>query len=129
MIEFLAQDGASGQPWFDPNTFGALYGGLVGGLGGGLGGCLGAAAGYFAPRGKYRGLVLGGFWLFVVLGAIHLAAAVVALATGQPPAIYGALSLVGVLFSVIFGSLLPVVRRRYAEAEQRRMHAAGLRAS
>lgn len=115
------------EPWADPNGFGAIYGAVAGGLGGPLAGLLGAAAGALAPRGKARGLVLGGFGLFLALGAASLLVGLYALGMGQPPGIWFPMVLTGSILLVVMGSLLPVVRRRYAEAERRRIDAEGLR--
>ena len=38
------------EPWFDENSFGALYGAIVGGGLGTLGGLVGCLAGVLAPR-------------------------------------------------------------------------------
>ena len=118
------------DPWFpDPNMFGAIYGSVVGGVGGSLLGLLGAAAGTLAPQGKGRSWILGSMTAAVGLGVVQLAAGIVALATGQPYGIWYPLLLTGVIFTVVVGALLPVVRRRYDEAEQRRMQAESIRAS
>lgn len=116
-------------PWIDPNTFGAHYGGIVCGLGGALGGLLGAAAGTLAPRGKGRRWILGAMSVFVALGVAQLILGAAALILGQPFGIWYPLLLCGVLFIVVIGGLLPVVRRAYEHAEHRRIDAAGLRRS
>lgn len=107
-------------PWFDdPNRFGALFGAIVGGGGGALGGILGALAGLLAPRGKAKRMVIGGFVLFVSVGVIFLAAGLYALASGQPYSIFYPLLLCGAIFCFVLGGLLPVVLKRYREAERR----------
>ena len=50
-----------------------------------------------------------------------------ALATGQPYHVWYPFALMGFILAVVLGSLLPVVRRRYAQAEQRRIDAEALR--
>jgi MFS family permease len=115
------------EPWFDPIKFGALYGGIGGGLLGSLGGVLGAVAGKFAPQGKARGFVLGAFTAFTLIGIANLVVGIYAVATGQPYGIWYPLVLIGVLLSVLFAMLKPVVRKRYEEAETRRMDAAAFR--
>ncbi len=113
------------EPWFDPNKFGAYYGGIGGSLVGLFGGTLGALSGYLGPRGRGRGLILGGFTFFVIIGAIHLAAGLFALISGQPYGIWYPLVLLGGIMTAVFGMLLPVVRQRYREAEMRDMQTGG----
>jgi hypothetical protein len=115
------------EPWFDPIKFGMLYGGIGGGLLGTLGGVLGAAAGALAPKGKARGFVLGAFTAFMLIGIANLVLGIYAVATGQPYGIWYPLVLIGVLLTVLFAALKPVVRKRYDEAEARRMDAAAFR--
>lgn len=115
------------EPWFDPIRFGALYGAIGGGALGGLGGILGAAAGYFAPRGKGRSVILGAFAGLAVVGILHIVVGVYALVSGQPYGIWYALLLTGAILTIVMGALFPVVRKRYAEAEARRIDAAVLR--
>jgi hypothetical protein len=114
-------------PWFEPNTFGAWYGAMAGGVGGSLVGLWGALAGTLAPRGKGRGLVLGGFGVFFVCGLASLGLGVAALASGQPYGIWYPPLMVGIVLSGVIGGLLPAVRKRYAEAEARRLEAEGIR--
>jgi hypothetical protein len=115
------------QPWFDPIRFGALYGGIGGGLLGSLGGILGAAAGTLAPKGKGRSFILGAFTLMMVVGVGHLVVGLYALSVGQPYGIWYPLVLIGGILTMVCGSLRPVVRKRYEEAEARRMDAAAFR--
>ena len=116
-------------PWFDPNQFGALFGAIGGGVGGTLGGLLGAAAGVLAPKGKGRKLILGGMGALIGVGLISLGFGVVALVMGQPFGIWYPPSLIGLVFTIVPGALIPVIRTRYAEAEARRIEAEGLRSS
>jgi hypothetical protein len=111
------------QPWFDENMFGALWGSIVGGGGGTLGGLWGALIGTLAPRGKGRAWLIGIGWVFVGLGVLSLAFGLYALAAGQPYGIWYGPLLTGVMFTVVIGCLLPVVYKRYAEAEARRVQA------
>lgn len=115
------------QPWFDPATFGAWVGALGGGIGGTLAGCLGAAAGIFAPRGRHRRAILGGFAVVAAAGGASLVLGIAALALGQPYAIWFPPLLPGVVLGGVGGALIPAVRRAYERAERRRLDAAGLR--
>ncbi|MCG3122189.1 MAG: hypothetical protein GIKADHBN_00570 [Phycisphaerales bacterium] len=112
--------------WWSMQT-GIWIGSLGGAAAGVLGGGLGAMAGYCAPRGKCKGLVLGTQTALVAVGVVALIAGIVALATGQPRHVYYPLLLGGFTCSVVMGSLLPVVRMRYRQAEQRRLDAGILR--
>jgi hypothetical protein len=114
-------------PWFDPNLFGAIYGSVAGGVGGTLGGLLGAAAGVLAPQGKGRAWVMAGFGLLVAAGLASLGFGVAALAMGQPYGIWYPPVLVGLILPGVVMGVLPAVRKRYAEAESRRIDAEGLR--
>ncbi len=115
------------EPWFDPNTFGMLVDAIGGGVGGTLGGLIGAAAGVLAPRGKARFAVLGSMWLMALVGLATLATGIVAVTQQQPYAIWYPLVLLGGIFTLVMGTLIPVVRKRYTEAEHKRMAAVELR--
>lgn len=118
------------QPWFaDPNAFGAWYGAIAGGVGGSLGGLLGSLVGYCAPRGKSKRLVLAALGFFTALGLLQLGFGLVALAAGQPFGIWYPPTLCGAIYTVVMGGLFPMVRRRYEEAEGRRVDAEGIRHS
>jgi hypothetical protein len=108
--------------WFDPN----LYAWIPGTLLGVVGGTLGALAGALAPRGRARGLVLGLFAAAALASFALLAIGVAALLVGQPYGIWYGFGLPGLLGSVLFAALYPVVQRRYLEAETRRLQAADL---
>lgn len=118
------------EPWFsDPNTFGAWFGAIVGGGGGTLGGILGAVGGVCAPRGKCKDFVLGGMYLMAVGGVSLAVTGVVALLKEQPYAIWYPFLLSGCIFATVSIALIPVLRGRYREAEQRRLAAEELRRS
>ena len=111
------------EPWFDENTFGALFGAIVGGGGGTLIGLWGGLAGTFASQGKGRSLVLGTAWAFVGLGVVLACAGLYALVAGQPFHIWFWPCQVGFIAALLVGCLIPVIRRRYNEAEVRRLQA------
>lgn len=113
-------------PWWTEQTAG-IIGGLLGGGAGVLGGVLGSVIGYCAPRGVARTAVLGLMFACVAIGIGLVIACVVAIFMGQPWYVSGALALPGFILTVVMGSLIPVVRVRYAQAESRRMSAAGIR--
>ena len=106
-------------PWFDdPNRFGAWFGGIVGGVGGGLCGLLGALTGLLAPKGKGRGFIVAGFLFFIAIGLVLLVVGFCALIARQPYAIWFPFLLSGLIFCGVMGGLLPVVLKRYREAEK-----------
>lgn len=115
------------EPWFDPQTFGAYAGGFGGAGVGLLGAFFGGFGSWAARRGKFRGLVLGGMGVSGLLCVLSLAAGLVAVASGQPYAIWYPFTLIGAIGSGCFLGLLPVMRKRYTEAENRRFEAAGIR--
>ena len=115
------------EPWFDQQTSG-LIGALLGaGIGAGFGGIGGAMAGVLAPRGRAKPLVYGVFLSGVVIGILLAGTGLVALLLGQPRYVWYALGFPGFLVAVVMGSLFPMVRARYAQADQRRLDAESLR--
>ena len=114
----LAQSGAW---WTD------RQGGLIGGIGGSVLGLMGALIGVLVQTGRARSFVLGSMILLAALGVAVVAGGIAALAFKQPYGVYYPLLLGGGLSAIIFGSLIPVARRRYAEIELRRITAADVR--
>ncbi len=108
----LAQSGRRGPGWL---------GGLVGGLLGSLLGLLGAAIGVLSATGRHRRLVMGLLWAGIICGLTTLAGGLVAIVVW--PGVSAVLILAGSLAALIFMPLRAVVRRRYDEAELRRMQA------
>lgn len=104
------------EPWFDPMQWAWLPGTLLGVLGG----LWGSLAGVLAPQGKARPLVLGLGWSLLGVSLFLFAAGLTALASGQPFGVWFFLLSAGLL-GEIFVVLVPVVRKRYQEAEQQRM--------
>src|SRR4051812_5280123 len=111
------------EPWFDELTFGVLVGGIGGGVGGSLAGVWGGLVGMLAPRGKGRAVLIPIGWAFVGLSALSLTFGLCALAAGQPYGIWYGPLLGGVIVGGVVGGLMPVVYKRYAEAEVRRVQA------
>ncbi|MEM1423235.1 MAG: hypothetical protein AAGH64_04450 [Planctomycetota bacterium] len=114
-------------PWFDPATAG-----LIGGIGGATVGVLfgavgGAAGGYFAPRGQHKRLIVGYFIAWGVLGVLALATGLVALTTSQPYHVYYTFLLQGFLVTALTATLIPVLLKRYRQAEERLLDAEQLR--
>jgi hypothetical protein len=105
------------EPWFNPN----LYAWIPGTLYGCTCGVLGGMAGWLAPRGKARGLVLGAWWLMLAVAVAFLAAGLVAFFSGQPYGVWYGLALPGVIGLIVLGGNLPTIRRAYRAAEMRRI--------
>jgi hypothetical protein len=98
-------------------------GGYIGGIFGTLFGCLGAVIGVLATLGRARTLVLGALKASLVLGAAATLTGFIAMALGQPYEVYFTLLLLGVIAAGVAGFNIAPVRRRYEEAELRRMKA------
>lgn len=107
--------------------------GLVGGIGGSvlgvLGGTLGAMAGVLAPRGKGKAIVLGGMVVLALAGVVATGIGVCAMIAKQPYHVWYPLLLGGGIGTIVLGSLIPVVRMRYKQAERRKLDAEGIRNS
>jgi hypothetical protein len=97
--------------------------GLLGGAAGSAVGLLGALIGTLCTLGRGRRFVMAGLLALGVSGLALLAAGLVALALGQPYAVWYPLVLMGVLDPVLAFSLLPTARRRFEAIELRRMRA------
>ena len=108
--------------WFDPN----LWAWLPGTLFGCLGGLWGALAGVLAPGGKARGFVIGTGMGLIAASAVMLVVGAVGLAMKQPFWVWFAFVLPGLQGVFLLGFLLPMVARRYGEAEQGKIAARDL---
>lgn len=114
-------------PWFDEQTAG-LVGGLLGaGVGTVFGGIGGGIGGPLAALGKAKTFVLGIFIVGIALGVAMLGVAVVAIASGQPWWVWVSFLGPGVICAGVMGGLLPVVKLRYRQAEQRKLDAQSFR--
>ncbi len=105
--------------------------GLIGGIGGSVlgvvGGTLGALAGVLAPRGKGKAIVLGGMWVLALGSLAALGAGIYAVANTQAHHVWYPLVLGGGIGTLVLGSLIPMVRMRYRQAERRRLDARQIR--
>jgi hypothetical protein len=110
------------DPWFNEN----LYSWVPGTALGVLGGLWGALAGNLAPRGRARGLVLGGMWALLLGSGVLLALGLIALLSGQPYGVWYGVELAGAIGVVVIGANAPNVYRVYRAAEERRLAARDL---
>ena len=108
------------DPWWNETTgrYVASFGGAGLGM---LCGVYGALVGALAPKGKARRPMIVVHVVLLSVGVVALILGVIALASGQPRHVWYPLLLVGGILSLVLGFLLPVVRRRYEEAKQRRV--------
>ena len=116
------------EPWFDENAFAVLFN-TIGGVFGGIVGTWGGLTGWLAPQGRARGLIYGLWGVFMVVGVALLGFGLYALAVGQPYGIWYFPTLTGGLVTFLLTILYPVVRKRYAQADARRMEAEAIRRS
>ena len=108
------------SPWWTETT-GTWLGSLGGAVLGVTCGVFGALVGTLSPRGIARRAILTSHVCLLGIGILMALAAVVALVTSQPYHVWYPLALMGGMLTLVLGILLPVVRRRYAEAEARRL--------
>lgn len=110
--------GESPQAWWSGPSAG-----LWGGIGGSVIGLMGAAIGTLSSNRKTRtlvpGMMKGGF----ALGVFLLLVGGLAVMQSQPYEVYYPLLLSGLLCSVLFGTLLPVIQNRIRADELRQMDA------
>lgn len=97
--------------------------GLIGGIVGSGLGILGAAIGWLGSTGRARGFVLGALKAIAYLGVGAVALGGLALASGQPYAVYYPLFLLGTITAALGLSLPRSMSKRYVELELRRMQA------
>ena len=107
----------SGAWWNDREA------GWYGGMAGGLIGIIGAIIGTLCSLGRGRLIAVGLGWLVLVTGVASLAVGAVAVASGQPYAVYYPLLLIGAIATLVMGGNMRTIGKRFAEAELRRMEA------
>jgi len=114
------------QPLGRGNPFAAGFAWIPGTVLGLAGGIYGALAGFLAPRGRGRAWVLGMGISIDLACYLMLIAGIVLLAGGFPYDVWYPWLLTGLIGSLVFTALLPVIFKRYQEAELRRMEALDL---
>lgn len=114
------------DPWWTEQT--AAWLGAGGGSAlGVLGGAFGVTAGLLVPKGKGKPIVVGLGALMIGVGLISLIAGIVALAAAQPYHVFYPLLLIGGIATLVMGINLPVILKRYRQAEARKVSAEELR--
>ncbi len=111
----IAQAMTTSAWWSEPTS------GLVYGIGGSLMGLCGGVIGALAGMGRARRLILPMMRTSAALGGVVALFGLVALLSGQPFYIYFFALFFGIDICVIMLVLAPVVRRRFAESDLRRM--------
>jgi hypothetical protein len=101
--------------------------GWIGGIGGVIVGLLGALIGVLAGLGKARRFVIAITTTLIGAGVVSLVVGLIALALGQPYAVYYTLLLGGIILTGVCGGNLPGLLRRYQQAELRKMAAMDVR--
>lgn len=97
--------------------------GFVGGIGGSVIGLMGALIGTLAGMGKARRFVLILSACLIGFGVIILVVGAIALALGQPYAVFYPLLLSGAILTLVFGGIRPGIRKGYEQREFQKMTA------
>lgn len=123
LVEYTGSTEPFSSPgeWWSPSS-----GGKVGGLLGIMGGLLGTLIGFCGPlvaKGKAKGLCVGLLLFMALTGLIQTMLGLIALFGGQPYHVYYPLLLAGLLELVLGIVFIPVINKRYAQAEMQRMRA------
>jgi len=116
----------TGEPWFGDRTA-AWIGGIGGSAVGLCGAVFGCLCSWLVPKGRGKGLLMGAMAVQFVVGVALVLAGATALATGQPYHVWYVLLLPGLVTAVLGGVFFFVLRKRYRDAELRKMHASELR--
>ena len=102
----------------------SAYGGAGVGI---IGGLFGTAVGVLAPRGVGRQVITAAQYALTAVGVVVLGLGLTGLVTGQPYHVWYPPTLVGGVMAAVIGGLIPAVRQRYREAEQRKLEAESIR--
>lgn len=105
------------EPWIS-NT--GITGGILGSAIGILGAVFGTLAGICVPKGKAKRLVMGVGIFAVILSLILLTIGIVAYLSGQPHDVWYLFGYTGLLCTVSFGVILPVILKQYRKSELRK---------
>ncbi|MEA2735725.1 MAG: hypothetical protein QOE14_2176, partial [Humisphaera sp.] len=114
--EGIGSAGAAPAAWWGP-----AQGGRIGGGFGTILGLYGATIGILASRGRGRRIAISLMVAVLIVCTLVLVIGIIAVSIGQPYEVWYPLTLSGGLGAIITGALLPVMLRRFEEAEMRRM--------
>ena len=114
------------HPWWSAQQA-SLIGAVGGSLYGLYGGLLGTVAGLCAPRGKCKRTVYAMTGLLLAMGVGCLGSGTGAVILRQPYGVWYPLLLGGTPAAILGGIMVPLVRLRYREADNRRLEAEQLR--
>jgi hypothetical protein len=109
---------AAAGVWWDDRR-----GGLIGAIAGVVLGTLGTIQGILAPRGRAKNVMVPLAVIVMGAGITTLVIGLVAVAMGQPYGVYYPLILTGGLAALLWGMMVPAMKRRYSEMEMRRISA------
>jgi hypothetical protein len=101
--------------------WGNRTGTLMGAILGPLLGILGALVGTLSGWGRGKNVCIAICWFTVVFGVVCLITGIVALTMGQPYVVYYPPLLLGLIGTVVMGSILPTIRKRFSDIELRKM--------
>ncbi len=112
------------EEWFNPRTAG-IIGGLIGSVIGLTGALIGCSCGICVRKGWKKPI----YTIFISAIAISIAllvTGVVAVYFKQPRHVWYSFLLPGFIGTIVFKSLFPLARKRFIEAEMRKMQAKDL---
>jgi hypothetical protein len=115
--------GAGAEKRTDGAWWSSSFGNKLGAYLGSLIGILAGIVGWIGGKGKARGFVMASLWSLLVFGLCSLVAGVGALVLRQPYMVYYPLLLLGIISTAVSTSCIRAFRKRYEEAELRRMSA------
>ena len=112
--------------WADAMTaegawWGNRTGNLMGTILGPLLGMLGALVGVLSGRGRGKNVCLAICWATLTFGVVCLVTGMIALIMQQPYAVFFPLLLIGVIGTMVMGTVLPTIRQRFSDIELRKM--------
>jgi uncharacterized membrane protein YqgA involved in biofilm formation len=112
------------EQWFSSQTAGAI-GGLIGTVLGLTGVLIGCSCGICVRKG-WKKFMYSIFTLAIAASVLLLATGLVAVVIKQPYHVWYSFLLPGVIGTVIFSSLFPIVRKRFVEKELKQIQAKDL---
>jgi hypothetical protein len=112
------------EPWFDSRTAG-IIGGIIGGCIGIAGGIIGGIS-WLCIRKGWKKLVYSMFGAVITISFTLFIIGLTALLCKQPYHVWYSFLLPGIIGTIIFSSLLPMVRKRFIQTEMRQMQAKDL---